>query len=649
MKGTKLSKEEVVKRILEYRKQSEDGKTSRRQRNRFNWDQYNLKQDYSHKRRGQSREFFPKLATAVENFTSTALNTLTQNSDDWFTSEKGVRPNNLFKPFVVHNLLRYHLYRANAIPHIAAMMKNVSLDASVTTAVGGQTQSIPRFKMKARTGSFDEQLEIIKKVKGAKTKPVKRWHLSWELLDWEDFYPDVFPNPDGGIYEIQTVNMDLYKVHEMYEENPDVFDKSELNNVKNHFVDDTKEQEKNAKRDNMQTENYGSRKRALLTVFYGDLVDNDGFVHEDMKNVYAIIANDKYLIIPPVKNDSWDGDSPYVRSSLIEVHGSIFGKAIMDAAASLGKTYNEFKNLMLDGLFDAIKGIKQLKPGYLKNPAQASGDIFSGMTLHVEDDTPPGEDVIRKLRTGEIPQDAQLFAKDMEGEVREASMINEMKLGHMPAASSKATIAQMANQASDNIFNGIFRVFEDKCIVPLLEKSWLTILQNMDKESFADEEVIELVGKDRAAALLNMTPEERYLRGANAAKFRVRSISGTLQKVREYQKLTELIKIIGQNERLIQKFEESYDWGKFLGYAISAIGIKEDMIRLTEQEKAQMKIRNQVSDIIAQAQGEGGKTPGSRNANSVAPSPRGGRPPTATGDYAADEATNPQGPMEGNM
>ena len=656
--GKKLSKEETVQRILEYRESSERAKVRRRKRNRFNWDMYNLKQDWSHKRDGQSREFFPKMALGLENFTSTSLTMLTQNSDDWFTVDKGLRPDPLFSPDVVRNILNYHLYWADAITKIAAMMKYVALDARVTLSIGGDVQVIPRFKMNTRTAKFDEQLKILAKVKGKdkkiKTKPMKRWHLDIGLVDWEDSYPDPLGDANGKLFDIRTVEMDRHVLYEMYEENPDVFDKEELSKVESHFVKTDKKMAKAQKRGEDVVGDYGKRRRCLLTIMYGDLLDDEGLVHPSMKNVYAIVANDKYLVVPPRENDNWDGESDLVSATLIEVYESVFGKALMDSPAALNKTYNEAMNLMLDGMFDAIKGIKQLKPGFLKNPAQASGDILSGMTLHVEDDIPLGEEVLKKLKTGDIPQEAMLFVRELVGELHESMMVNELKLGGFPAASTKATIAQMADQASSNIFGGMIRVFEDKCIVPMLSKCWLTVLQNMDKDYFADEEMIALIGRGKAAALLTMPAEERFLRGANAAQFRVRGISGMVQKIREFQKLTQFLQVIGRNEMLLQAFAQQYDISKFLGYVVSATGIREDLIKKDQDMVAGAEMRGQVSEKVAQILGElkgggqGRPTPGSVNAGSVAPTPQGGRPPDSLA-FEGDMATSPQGPKEGNI
>ena len=98
-----------------------------------------------------------------------------------------------------------------------------------------------------------------------------------------------------------------------------------------------------------------------------------------------------------------------------------------------------------------------------------------------------------------------------------------------------------------------------------------------------------------------MTPEERFIRGANAAKFKVRGISGYLQKTREYSKLMQLVQIISANPLLLQIYQRDYSMEKTFSQVLSAGGIREDQVKLTEEEAATAQYREKLGQSLAQS------------------------------------------------
>ena len=68
----------IINAIREYKKESQDSRRLRIQMNQRNQDAYLGRQDWSHKRMGQSKEFLPKVPVAVEQFAAFAKRALTQ-------------------------------------------------------------------------------------------------------------------------------------------------------------------------------------------------------------------------------------------------------------------------------------------------------------------------------------------------------------------------------------------------------------------------------------------------------------------------------------------------------------------------------------------------------------------------------------------
>ena len=62
----KLDSQTIIKTLHNYRQEAREARHKRMQQNRRNFECYHLRQDYSHKREGQSAEFLPKQSMAVE-------------------------------------------------------------------------------------------------------------------------------------------------------------------------------------------------------------------------------------------------------------------------------------------------------------------------------------------------------------------------------------------------------------------------------------------------------------------------------------------------------------------------------------------------------------------------------------------------------
>lgn len=599
MAKTKTNDSEIVQFVTQAHQASKQYKEKRQKKNEFNWDMYQLKQDFSHKKKGQSREFLPKLALGVEDLVSTLVTGLTNKSEEWFDVTPGMQPDEIFTADTIRKIMAWHLYNADAYLFLANSIKTVGLDSVVACKVHGYTETIERFHVE-RGGKV---IDLYGTVKNKKTKveknPVKRWRLALDLIDFEDFDQDPYPNPTGPLYRMHTVERDLFELIETAEETG-AYDMDVINKIHESFEDEEQASRKRRRKNQTEVSLLDFRKRVTIREYWGTILDRStGKVKE--RNIVCTIANDKYLIRPPEKNRRLDGQDPFIVGQLLPVPNSQEGKAFLDAAAELNRTANEQYNLLMDGMFDAIKGIKQFRRGLMTNPRQVSGSIPTGSTIEIDEAAPLGAYVVEKVPTGNVPPDAFGFFRYTVEELNESMFRNELKLGGLPPASTKATVASIADQNVAGLFGGLSRIFEDKYVAPLLEKSWYTILENMDPESFAEEELINLLGPEKAALLTRMPIEERFARGSLAGKFRVRGISGIVNRFREFQKMTNLLQIIGSNPDLYQEYRSNFSMSRTLSNILSGAGIREDELKLTEEEKAAVKRQGQIQQLIASA------------------------------------------------
>lgn len=602
-----------IQTILSYCEMSKRHKQKRDRKRQLNWDMFNLKQNFTHKSKGQSKEFLPKLALGIENLKSTMINALTNRGDDWFNVEKGVKVDPTFTADVVRKLIGHHLSESDAYLMLANSLVYVALDGLVVGKVGSSYTRQQRFDIQEPKQDPREEFQepgnpflLAQPTRPKKPKPTKieekeviRWGLSLDLIDYEDFYFDPEPNPSGGLFEIHAVRRDLHELIEVAETHK-VYDMVVIKSINEEFERQEEESMKRRRKDEEDTEMRSFRKKVTIREMWGTLIDrNSGRVME--RNVVCTIANDKYMIRPPTKNPRMDRCSPFVYSTLVDVPGSQTAKAFMDAPARLNKTLNEQYNLLLDGFFDQVKGIKQLRHDLLVDPNQVAGGIRSGMTLKIDSTAPAGVQVIEKVRTGDVPADAFNFFRYSESITDESMLSSELRAAGLPPAGTKATIASISEQNIQGLFGSLAKIFEDKFVAPLLQKVWVEILQNMESDQIADEVLINLIGEEAATRLTVMSKEERYARGALSAKFKVRGISGTFNRLREFNRLVSVLGQLGTNPDIYAEFKKDFSIKRFMGSLITASGLREDELRLTDEEKKQQQMQEQVNSMMQQA------------------------------------------------
>src|SRR5438105_1529597 len=97
----------IAQCIWSYKQEADVARRNRITRNRENFDCYHLKQDYSHKRKGQSKEFLAKQSIATDQLASFLQQGL-MDLGPWFRleAEDGVKDDDLkIKPHEIQKLL----------------------------------------------------------------------------------------------------------------------------------------------------------------------------------------------------------------------------------------------------------------------------------------------------------------------------------------------------------------------------------------------------------------------------------------------------------------------------------------------------------------------------------------------------------------
>lgn len=576
----------VLQAIREFKREATQARRPRILRNRMNNLAYLGLQDWSHKQKGQSKEFIPKVPMAVEQFVGFIKRALIAYGD-WFSVEVGTGDDS---PLTPEELRRLMICKLNALSEaepgrldfptlIGDGMKMASLSSLCILKVHGR-------RVTDRRHVVERGLEFMKMKGGSalihkqelKRKEFSRWELLIDLINPYDYYPD----PTGRkLYEIHEIERDLSQVIEWAEAG--IYDKEAVAQIEADFAQVEDRMRREREKGQWLASPPTFRKRVVLWEFWGNLLGPDGkIIH---RNVLATVANDKYLIRKPTPNPFWHNESPFVVSPLIRVPFSVWHKALMDHPTDLNLAYNELFNLSLDGGLSSVWGIKQLRAGYLEDARQVTDGIPQAVTLTVKDEMPAGVKVVETVSEGKVPPEAMGMMNLLDKTFDISALTSELKQGLLPTKEVKATEIIQSQESQAVTIDSVVRDVEKLLIEPLLRKSFLNLLQHA--EDLEAESVVASIGRRTALVLSRMSPEERYATFAHTCQFKVFGLSATLAKARESQKLMALTAMVNQNPLLLQAFVKRFSADKLLTQHLRSLNIDPTLIQKTPEEMQQ--------------------------------------------------------------
>lgn len=554
----------IISCLTNFRKESSEARLDRMERNKINYESYHLRQDWSYKIKGQSREFLPKMSMAVEQ----AANFLQQGLTDvgeWYRVEPmpGL-PEDLMnvKPKVIYNLLSNQLVKTGFMNKVGDAAKLGLLGSLMIAKVGGKYVSKPKYvaKNEIKGGKYKKILERLED---------KAWQLDISLVRQEDYYPD----PTGrGLYEMQDIYMDYHEVEKLAKDG--MYDLDEVKKLQGQLASAGADKELDKSRETgLNTTYHGYRKQIKVTEIWGTILDEQGNIV--CENVVTTVANDQFVIQKPTPNPNWHQESPYVVCPIVSVPHSVWGRALMDAPAMLNRAINELFNLSLDGGMMSVHGIKQIRKHWLDDESQVTDGIPAGTTLAVNSSCPPGAKVLEDVSTATVPPDGLNVLNILNQEFNVSALTNDLRMGVASFRAVKATEVVEASQTITSMFSGMAKNIEGEdnsgFITPILQKAWKVIAQNID--DLDSNEVKALIGEKEAAKLLAMGNEELFASTVQGCKFRTFGISATLNKQKDFTKLTALLQTVGSSEVLTEAFLQKYDFTKFLNEIMKSLDI----------------------------------------------------------------------------
>lgn len=563
----KLDEAYALQWMLSCLEESKQSKQNRMDLNQDNFNMYQLRYDFSHKKAGQSQEVLSKVRNATESskaFFQQALSDL----DDWYrveASDGTDGSNMLVKPSEMQKLMNFMLKRCDYFSHVGASSQLGLLGSLSVTNVGGEMVPKPKYKTKAE-GKGRAYKKIVT------VTDDKTWELRYDDLRQEDYYPD----PEGArikLYEIFEGMVDLHIVRALAEGEDSIYDKEAVADLKPWGGNDLQEDKKAD--ETGQNISHIARPRVKITEYWGHIVDN---VTGEMlaENIVMTAANRSVMIRKPTENPLWHQRSPIISAAFIEVAHSVWGIAMMDAGTKHNKSLIELFNLMLDSAMKAVWGVNQIRVDALDDPRQVTDSIRWGTNLKVNSSLPPGLKVLETVVTGEIPSEVITMFNLLNQETLTSMKTNDLRMGAQSMRAVKATEVVAAENSITSEFQGIAKNFEEKKIQPELELGCWTICQNWDR---IDKEVfVSLFGRERGEQLAQLEPQEVFVSTVNGMKFEVFGISLTLRRQADFRKWTTLLQTVGASEMLIEAFLQKYSFEKLLGEIMSSIDLNKSKI-----------------------------------------------------------------------
>lgn len=578
----------VLNWIRSCRSEAEESKRERMDKNTVNFDMYHMKQDYSHKADGQSKEVLSKQAMAVEQISSFFQQALVDIYEWWRVdpTNKLKEQTMVMKPAEIFAITDNQLTKANIYSHVGQGVKSGLLGALIISKVHGTLVNKPKFEVKKKGKGKNQTKRVVK-------KEDKAWQLKLDLVRQRNYYPD--PNGDG-LYEIEDMWMDFHEIKALSEGPDAIYDSVIVNQLSRSMSNDAEdEQRKHNETDQTSNPTHTHRSRIKLTEFWGTVLDDKGEIM--FENIVATMANDTHLIRRPEPNPNWHQKSPYVIGALIEVPHAVWPKAMMDAPTRNNILVNEMYNLMVDGAMAASHDIKQVRMDYLEDPNQVANGIKPGATIGVNSSAPPGARVIETVTTGNVPPEAFNMLGIANQEFNASALTNDLRQGILPDREIKATAVVEASQTITSVFNGMAKNIESKWIQDILTKAWMVTAQNYDKLDI--EETKELIGEQRTLEISQLDPEDVFAETVNGIKFKAYGITQILQRGGDFRKWTTLLQTIGASPIFQEAFAKENSFERLLSEIMSSLDIRREKIKRPDVEVGQ------AGEAAAGAEGQG--------------------------------------------
>ena len=279
-------------------------------------------------------------------------------------------------------------------------------------------------------------------------------------------------------------------------------------------------------------------------------------------NIHYVIVNKKHVVYYG-KNTLPNGNFPYCMGFPMKVLQGRYGRGYITKLRSLLSSYVESMNLLLDAFTISTLGVYEVVTSNIESgKAHLFGSVVPGRMYPVS-----APNTINQVYNNSLNPNAVNLLFTIDRLIQNRSFQNEFFQG-APTSKGRPTASEVATktQETSSFFTDIASEIERSIIEPSLELLLHTELMYMDDDAhapmFTEDETDSSV-----LHLLSMSFNER-MQLIKDARIRVRGISGKVMKMSNFNKLMQIVNVIGNMPevaqaidpaKFVQRIFESFD------------------------------------------------------------------------------------------
>jgi|TARA_R110002020_G_scaffold379315_3_gene590477 hypothetical protein len=285
----------------------------------------------------------------------------------------------------------------------------------------------------------------------------------------------------------------------------------------------------------------------LAYVFSKCLSDENGKILDE--NVHFIIANKEHVVYYG-KNILPKGEFPYIVGFPMKVLKGRYGRGYITKLRSLLSSYVESMNLLLDAFTLNTLGVYEVVTNNIETgKAHLFGSVVPGRLYPV---TSTG--TINQVYNNSVNPNATNLLFTLDRLIQNRSFQNEFFQGQ-PTSKGRPTASEISSktQETTGFFADIANEIERAIIEPTLQLLLHTELIYMNDESHFDYSK-SLEDAETLDVLKVMTFNER-INAIKDSTLTVKGISGKVLKMTNFQKLMQIINVIGNMPQVAQALD----------------------------------------------------------------------------------------------
>ena len=432
-----------VQYVLDCIREAEDATRDQREAWAELWDLYQNKQDYSNKKRWQSKVFIPKIFMTVEQ-AAAMVKRAVMSVNRLFTMTPKDPNNQVAVQFQsqVERSFAEQLSKSNFPDAYGEMIKSGFLLGLGVPKVlwDGNGKRLVFGNVKADHCYIDPYFQ-------PGVHPYPKFIVEHKMMDLADFRE-----------EAKAINQEAGKP---------IYDMAEINKIEGGFTDnDTQEED----RTHLGISDFSSQSpKVCLHEFWGTVVSEDGMTKKP--NQLIVVANKQYKVRK--QDNPFDHKRPpYLPTYPIPYpHRGVGGVSLVAPVATLQYAYNNLFNMVMDNLNFTVNKSFEINTAAVLN-ASTLTDIYPGKLIHKNGPNA----AVTPMETTQIGQDSFLTMQLIESEIQRGTAVTEFVMG-LSGVSKTATEAQLKTSQAQGIFDVIARNIEIHSLKPLLEMALDVLIQ----------------------------------------------------------------------------------------------------------------------------------------------------------------------------